>query len=253
MIESLQLVSSQQAESPNLDGEHATPSELQMAAEAEAEKKKPVVKVTLPGPVGPLDSHPDNVRQFCQTWMKPTEAPVASTSVASTGSPTGETTLPGHAPPAAAPTEVAATSTEVPKAALPEVAAAAPTEVAKGTSPQVPAPAPTQVVKNGPDVLNQLPAIEAGIMSAEPSADEMSAELEALMDQSRSLPAPAVAPTGDEPQPGSKINWSTRKNEGMRLTRMMDSNGESFPHMKKLWDSNKKDRVVLISNSCVNL
>lgn len=103
------------------------------------------------------------------------------------------------------------------------------------------------------DVLNQLPAIEAA-MSAEPaSGDEISAELEALMDQSRSLPAPAVAPTGDEPQPGSKINWSTHKNEGMRLTRMMDSNGESFPHMKKLWDSNKKDRVVLISNSCVNL
>lgn len=106
-----------------------------MAAEAEAEKKKPVVKVTLPGPVGPLDSHPDNVRQFCQTWMKPTEAP------ASTGSPTDETTLPGHEPPAATSTEVTATPAEVPKAALPEVA--------KGTSPQVPAPAPTQVVKNG--------------------------------------------------------------------------------------------------------
>ena len=71
------------------------------------------------------------------------------------------------------------------------------------------------------------------------------AELEALILATRSQPAaPGQAPQ-DEVNV-EHVNWSSHKKEGMRLTRLLDSRREEFPHMSKLWDGNKKDWVHVI-------
>ncbi len=195
-----------QAATPGLDGESATPSELKIAEEAEAEKqKKPQVKLILPGPTGPLDSDPDNVRAFCDKWMTPAEAEAAEVQ-----------TPPPPTPPPAPP-------------ATPE----APTEVLPPT---------VGPVKNGPEVLGQLGAIQSSVNTSPEPEDTFMVEIEAMVAKGGGDEVRGPPPSQADVAP--KVNWSTHKNEGMRLTRMMDSNGESFPHMKKLWDSNKKDWVV---------
>ena len=154
---------------------------------------KVVVKQTLPGPTAPLDSHPDNVRAFCEKWNMGKNGP------------------------------------ETMKA-LPPAPASTPAPTPASTS--VPTPASTPL---------PTPASTPAPSTAE--SREL-AELEALVASSLaktpSVPLPHVPP-GQPERTEVTINWSTFKKEGMRLTRMMDSQRDAFPHMAQLWDGNKKD------------
>ena len=40
-----------------------------------------------------------------------------------------------------------------------------------------------------------------------------------------------------------KVNWSSHKNEGMRLSRFVDTHGAEFPHMQKMFEGSKKEWV----------
>ena len=85
------------------------------------------------------------------------------------------------------------------------------------------------------------------LAAASGSAPEASgmAEMEQLVHQSQAAPGqPSAAPSQPSApaEAAQRFNWSTHKNEGMRLRRMMDSNSERFPHMAKLWEGTNKDR-----------
>lgn len=117
------------------------------------------------------------------------------------------------------------------------------------------------VVKNGPEVLDQLMKAElggsqtdpaGGLEPSEPVPAEL-AEIEGMVMADLKKPA---GPTPTAPSTTTpveiKINWSTHKKEGMRLSRMMDSQAEAFPHMMKLWSGSTKDCFKNIVFVCSN-
>ena len=192
---------------------------------AASAKHQVVVKQTLPGPTGPLDSHPDNVRAYCERWnMTKTNKNGPEVMQQLQGQVASSTPAQPFAPPAqlAAPQPVVA-------------------PVHPAVPPAQPVAPPAQVALPEPAVAP--PASAVGTME----------ELERLA-LTRGVgpklpPVPAAQPDPGSAEPVT-INWSTNKKEGMRLTRMMDSHRDSYPHMAKLWDGSKKDWLMLSILRC---
>ena len=81
-----------------------------------------------------------------------------------------------------------------------------------------------------------------------PPADGDEHEIEKMvLAQIKSTPADCkttpVNIQGLAPETG-KVNWSTHKNEGMRLSRFVESNAADFPHMAKMFEGSKKEWVT---------
>ena len=86
-----------------------TQSELQ--GQTAVRPSQPALRMTLPGPTLPLDSHPDNVRKFVATHMKspktPTPAPERSEPETKPPAQTASTAAPPEAARVAAPLQEA--------------------------------------------------------------------------------------------------------------------------------------------------
>jgi len=80
-----------------------------------------------------------------------------------------------------------------------------------------------------------------------PAASGEQSEIEQMvLSQLKATPAASTttAPAANGVGLGEKVNWSTHKNEGMRLTRFVESNAAQFPHMAQMFESgNKKEWV----------
>lgn len=81
-----------------------------------------------------------------------------------------------------------------------------------------------------------------------PAASGEQSEIEQMvLSQLKATPAACAttAPAANGVGQGvEKVNWSTHKNEGMRLTRFVESNSAQFPHMAQMFESgNKKEWV----------
>ena len=60
--------------------------------------------------------------------------------------------------------------------------------------------------------------------------------------QSGAQPGAAASASAADQPPGDKVNFVTRKNEGARMGRFMDSQeGKKFPHMMELWQGTPEE------------
>ena len=256
--------------SPQLDGDPVTDSELAAAAKVKLIIDPPArAKAVLPGPTWPLDSHPDNVRAFIDKWnmdprkngpevMQALESPGPSTASGSKDpslSPVAPSAPVGAPAPAAAP---AAAESKMPEAVTPPVTAATvatPVPVDTPTTVATPVPTPTAVATPVPvtpaavatPVTETPTAVATGTLGGEASAAvptpaDALQEMEALVQAGQAANQPQAPAARQVQQQAATVNWSTHKKEGMRLTRLMDSNAATFPHMAKMWEGSKKDR-----------
>ena len=123
----------------------------------------------------------------------------------------------------------------------------APENIAPANHPD-PAPAPekTDPVPIVPPVDDKSSGSPVEVVPPEnpmpaPAPSMPESEIEQLvLAQLKATPAATTTPVGEGG--GEKVNWSTHKKEGMRLTRFIESNAAQYPHMAKMFDgSNKKD------------
>ena len=214
-----------------LDGEKMTEKDLADAT------KVARVKVTLPGPTAPLDSHPDNVKAFMDKWnMIPGKngpevmAALGASSAPSVAAPTATPMDVAQPGPTATPAPTAAASIPAPKAALtPPV-----------TTPAAPVETPVETPTVAPPTAAP-PTLTPQTTEAETGLQEMERLVHATQAQGPGVPGVRPAQPA-RPTPDSSANWSSHKKEGMRLTRMMDANAQAYPHMAKMWEGSKKDR-----------
>ena len=255
-------------QSPQIDGDPMTDSELAQAAKVKLiHDPTPRVKAVLPGPTWPLDSHPDNVRAFVNKWnMDPKNGPEvmqALESGPSTASSWEEPSTPAapSVPPSVPAAAPAAAESKMPEAVTSPVAAAeaktavavaTPVPVDTPTTVATPVPTPTTVERAtevATPVEKALTAVATPVAetpaavaasSVVPTPADALQEMEALVHAAQASPP---APTARRAQqPADTVNWSSHKKEGMRLTRLMDSNAAAYPHMAKMWEGSKKDR-----------
>ena len=235
-----------------------TPEPLVPEASKPAQAQQSVVRACLPGPTMPLDSHPDNVKAYMVKWnMCPKNGPEVMAALGaspSVATPAVVQQGPQAEPPVATPAVQQVPQPEPPvatRAAQPEPAAVPPvaTPAVQQEPPAVPpvtTPAVVQQEPPRPVVQQEPPAVPLVAPSAVPetlAADGGMAEMEQLVLASKQQPVATPRPAAPQNVPDS-INWSSHRKEGMRLTRLMDSNQDRFPHMLKMWNGSKKDHKL---------
>ena len=148
-------------------------------------------------------------------------APAAPTPAAAPAPAAEQVPAPAAPAPAAAP---APEAEQVPAAPAP----AAPAPAAE----QVPAaPAPAAPAAEGSKVKHNADALQ-GVTVRRPDRTLELRGLQALSDQHLAL----------QVHKEDKINWTTHKNQGMRLKRLMEESGEGkkFPHMRSMFSGTKE-------------
>ena len=124
-------------------------------------------------------------------------------------------------------------------------------ETIQAVPPTLPEPPKPETIQAVPPTLPEPPKPETiqAVPPTLPPPSEMPESAEQQIENMvlRQLKAAPAAETLAAGNGGGgvveKVNWSSHKNEGMRLSRFVDTHGAEFPHMQKMFEGSKKEWV----------
>ena len=205
------------------------PKEKDAAAPPRAPEVSAVPEPAAATPVEELETLPAELTLPSPPWAEPVggtvEAPVDTVAPTVLDGATPEK-LQAPAPAAPAAPAPAAEQVPVPVAPAPEAE-----QVPAAPAPAPAAPAPAAPAAEGSKVKHNAAALES-VRVRRPDRTLELRGLQALSDQHLAL----------QVHKEDKINWTTHKNEGMRLKRLMEESGEGkkFPHMQSMFSGTKE-------------
>ena len=199
-------------------------------------------ELTLPSPAwaepvgGTVEAPVDTVAPTVLDGATPEKLQAPAPAAPAAPAPAAEQ-VPAPAAPAPAAEQVpvpvapAPEAEQVPAAPAPAAPAPAAEQVPAAPAPAPAAPAPAAPAAEGSKVKHNAAALES-VRVRRPDRTLELRGLQALSDQHLAL----------QVHKEDKINWTTHKNEGMRLKRLMEESGEGkkFPHMQSMFSGTKE-------------